>query len=191
MKLSFLDIFIILVIMVILFLYIRQYYGEVSMVKSKVDGRRYLVKKLPDAKEAADRLARINQQLTIFVKHMVSKYPDDDDVKRLYENFNPDNVSEGTSENGYTSYSINKGERIILCIRQKDTNEFVDENVVLYPAIHEIAHCAVSEIGHTPYFWRTFKWFLEEAVDIGVYKKIDYSVTPMPYCGIHLTTSVI
>jgi hypothetical protein len=191
MDITFLDIFIILIIMVILFLYIKKHYGEVKYVKSDIDGRNYLVKKLPDSQEAADRLAKINKKIQTFIKHMVSKYPDNDDAKRLYENYNPENLSEGTSEHGYTSYSINKGERIILCIRQKDTNVFVDENIVMYPTLHELAHIAITEIGHTPYFWKTFKWFLEDAIDIGVYVKVDFASNPQPYCGIKLTTSVV
>ena len=128
---------------------------------------------------------------------MLSKYADASsksaaaDVKRLYENYNPENISEGTSEHGYTSYTINKGERIIVCIREKDTMKFSDENAVMYVVIHELTHMAITEIGHTPLFWEKFKWFLEEAVQIGIYKKVDYAKKPVNYCGIQLTTSVL
>ena len=186
---NFLDIFIIIVIIIIIILYIKRQYGEVSYVKSQEDGQRYLVKKLPDSQKAAEMLARINK--TKLVKHVISKYPDNEDAHRLYENFNPENVSEGLPDAGYTSYSVNKGERLILCIRQKDSNNFVDENVAMYVAIHELAHIAISEIGHTPYFWKTFKWLLEESIEVGVYEKVDYAKYNQPYCGITLTTSVI
>ena len=191
MNISFLDIFIGIIIIVIIFFYVKKQYGEVEYMQSDVDGSNYLVKKLPDSKKAADMLANVNKKLTKLVKHMISKYPDNEDTQRLFKNFNPENVSEGLPDAGYTSYSINKGERLILCIRQKDTNAFVDENVAMYVAIHELGHIAILEIGHTPYFWKTFKWLLEEAVDIGVYIKVDYAKFNQPYCGIQLSTSVI
>lgn len=191
MELTFLDFFIIFVVIAIIFLYAKKSYGEVRYVKSSVDGKSYLVKRMADSQKAADKLARINQKITKFIKHMLTKFPDNADIKRLYENYNVENLSEGTAEHGYTSYSVNKGERIVICIRQKDTNELIDENIVMYPTIHELAHVAITEIGHTEKFWNTFKWFLEEAISIGVYEKIDFAASPKPYCGIKLTTSVV
>ena len=205
MAITFLDIFIIIIILVLVILFIKKNYGEVEYIKSSIDNKTYLVKKLPDSQKAADILAGINKKIQRFIKHMLSKYPENEgmidksnktdkidanasaDVKRLYENYNPENISEGTSEHGYTSYTINKGERIIVCIREKDTMKFSDENAVMYVVIHELTHMAITEIGHTPLFWDKFKWFLEEAVEIGIYKKVDYAKN----CGIQLTTSVL
>lgn len=209
MAITFLDIFIIIIILVLVILFIKKNYGEVEYIKSSIDNKTYLVKKLPDSQKAADILAGINKKIQRFIKHMLSKYPENEgmidksnktdkidanasaDVKRLYENYNPENISEGTSEHGYTSYTINKGERIIVCIREKDTMKFSDENAVMYVVIHELTHMAITEIGHTPLFWDKFKWFLEEAVEIGIYKKVDYAKNPVNYCGIQLTTSVL
>ena len=191
MELTFLDVFIIFVVLVIIFLYIKKQYGEVAYVMSKVDNKKYLVRKLPDSQKAADLLAEINKDLTTLVKHMVTAYPDDPRVKLLYSNYNPDNVSEGSPEHGYTSYSINKGEKLILCIRQKDTDALVPKNTILYVAIHELGHLMTDEIGHTKKFWDNFKWILNEAVTVGIYQKVDYAKSPVPYCGIKLTSSVI
>lgn len=190
--LSFLDFFVIFVVVIILFLYIKSYYAEVVYVKSNIDGRNYLVRKLPDRQKAADMLADINEDLLKLVKHLVAKYPDNDEVKRLFKNFNPNNVSEGSAQSGYTSYSVNKGERIILCIRQKDaTDSFVEKNVVMYVAIHELSHLATESIGHDKAFWDNFRFILKEAVDIGIYEKKDFAKNPTPYCGIKITSSVI
>jgi WLM domain len=62
-------------------------------------------------------------------------------------------------ENGYTSYSVNKGEKIVMCVRQKD-NSLVPKNVVMYVGIHELSHIMTSDIGHTPEFWDNFKFLL-------------------------------
>ena len=188
---SFLEWFIIIIMIIIVIFYIKKNIGEVEYVKSRVDNRTYLVRKLHDKQQAADMLAEINKDCIALIKHLIEQYPDNQDVKRLFKNYNPDNVSEGSSDNGYTSYSINKGEKVILCLRQKIDNAFVDKNIILYVTIHELAHLMTSELGHTDMFWNNFKFILSEAVKIGIYKKIDYSKNPVKYCGIKITSSVI
>jgi hypothetical protein len=187
---SFLDIFILFVITLIIIMFIQNHYGEVEYVKSSMDRRPYLVRKVADKDEAADYLADINQRLVKIVRHMMAKYPDNEDVLRIYRNYNPDALSEGSTESGYTSYSVNKGEKLILCIRQKN-KAFVDKNVVTYVAVHELAHIMTKEIGHTDTFWSNFKFLLKEAIEIGMYTKVDYNENPQDYCGIKITNSVV
>lgn len=190
--LSFLDLFIIFIVILILFFYIKGYYTEVTYVKSNVDGRNYLVRKLPDRQKAADLIATINSDLERLIKHLVAKYPNKQEIKNLYENYNPNNLSEGSAQSGYTSYSVNKGERIILCLRQKDVSDtFVDKNIILYVAIHELGHLATDSIGHDQAFWNNFKFILNEAIDIGIYTKMDFANKPQPYCGIKITSSIV
>jgi hypothetical protein len=57
--------------------------------------------------------------------------------------------------------------------------------------VHELAHIMTTEIGHTPLFWSNFRFLLREAVDIGLYKKVDYFKEPSDYCGIKINSSVI
>lgn len=188
---SFLEFFIVFIMIVILIFYIKQHVGEVEYVKSKIDGRKYLVQKLSDKQAAADMLASLTAECLKLIQHLKDTYPTNEDVLQLVDNFNPENVSEGSNDSGYTSYSINKGEKVILCIRQKDTNQIVDKNVLLYVTIHELAHLMTSEIGHTKMFWDNFKFILNEAVAIGIYKKTDYARQPVKYCGIKITSSII
>ena len=188
---SFVEYFIILMMIIIVIFYIKKHYGEVEYMTAHTDGINYLVRRLPDSQQAADMLGSINNDLKKLVKHLMSKYPTNPDIRRLYENYNPQSVSEGSSDSGYTSYSINKGEKIILCLRQKDDNSFVDKNVVMYVTIHELAHLMTEEIGHTPKFWDNFRFILKEAVDIGLYTVVDYSKSPQDYCGIKISSSVI
>lgn len=187
---QFTELFIIIVLTLAIFMYIKQYYGEVTYVRSSVDGREYLVRALPDKQRAADMIANVNKRLTSLVHHMVAKYPDDADVTRLYDNYNPEAVSEGGQEAGYTSYSINKGERIVLCVRQPD-NTIVGINVLMYVAIHELGHLMSASVGHNDEFWGNFKKLLQESIDIGIYEKVDYASNPHSYCGIHISSSVI
>jgi len=188
----FIEFFLSFMIIVILFLYLKNHYAEVTYVKSSLDGEMYLVRRLPDKEKAADILAKLAADMEKLIKHLVAKYPDNKDVKRLYGNFNKRHISEGSPESNYTSYSVDKGKRLVFCIRQKNSsNTFVEYNTLLYVCIHELAHCALTDIGHTPNFWETFRFLLKEAVDIGLYKKIDYAQNPAEFCGIKITSSVI
>ena len=189
MALSFTEVFILFVMMTILVMFIQNHFTEVELAKSSIDGSAYLVRKLRDSDTAADYLAMVNQKLTALIRHMVAKYPGSADVRRLYDNYSPSNVSEGSIESGYTSYSLNKS-KLVLCIRQRDRS-FVDMNVMLYVAIHELAHLMTASVGHTPEFWANFRLLLNEAIAQDIYKKQDFGADPQEYCGITIGSSVV
>ena len=109
-------------------------------------------------------------------------------IKRLYKNFNPEAFSETTPDAKYTSYSVNKGEKIVFCLRDKKAGEtLVKENIMTFVSIHELAHLMTKSIGHEPDFWANFKLLLKVSIDNGLYKNIDFNSTPKPYCGIQIT----
>jgi len=111
-----------------------------------------------------------------------------DDISRLIANFNPDAFSETTPDAKYTSYSVNKGEKIVFCLRdKKDGEELVKENIMTFVAIHELGHLMTKSIGHEPEFWNSFKLLLKIAIDKGLYKNIDFNSTPKDYCGVKIT----
>jgi predicted metal-dependent hydrolase len=111
-----------------------------------------------------------------------------DDIRRLYKNFNPEAFSETTPDAKYTSYSVNKGEKIVFCLRDKKEGEkLVKENIMTFVSIHELAHLMTKSIGHEPEFWANFKLLLKISIDNGIYKNIDFNSTPKPYCGINIT----
>lgn len=191
--LSYTEYFVIFIIVFILGVFIYTHMdSEVEYVRSTVDGRAYLVQSLPDKQKAADMLASINADIITLIKHLQRKMPDAEITKLLYKNYNPNAVSEGSPDSGYTSFSVNKGEKLVICIRHNDkTKSFVEKNVIMYPVFHEVSHLACREIGHTPLFWETFKVVLQEAINVGLYTKIDFKSRPEPYCGIKITSSVL
>lgn len=175
--------------LIIMIVYIQQSVDDMKSTNASFDDRAYFVQDLEDKQEAANYLARIAAALTSLVRHMAAKYPDNSDVRRMYTRFDPNALSEGSIESGYTSYSVNKGKKIVLCIRQEDKT-FVDFNTMLYVAIHELAHVMTLELDHPPQFWSNFKFLLEEATSINLYHNKDSSADPLPYCGINITLSV-
>ena len=111
-----------------------------------------------------------------------------DDIRRLYKNFNPEAFSETTPDAKYTSYSVNKGEKIVFCLRDKKEGEtLVKENIMTFVSIHELAHLMTKSVGHEPEFWSNFKLLLKISINNGLYKNIDFNSTPKPYCGINIT----
>jgi len=61
----------------------------------------------------------------------------------------------------------------------------------MYVAIHELAHLMTKEVGHTTTFWQNFKFLLQEAITINIYKDYDFNKKPKDYCGIKITSSIL
>lgn len=164
--------------------------GEVEYVKSTVDGKEYLVRSLPDKKEAANLLATIGAKLQQMVKHLETTESKDERTVRIVKNFNPDAISEGSENAKYTSYSVNKGEKIVFCLRSRDkNNKLMDVNTMTFVALHELAHVSSETVGHDATFWENFKWILQHAIKIGLYQDQDFKTKPVEYCGIQITDS--
>jgi hypothetical protein len=100
-------------------------------------------------------------------------------------------ISENPANSKFTSYSINKGEELVFCIRNKTSGEIHDLNELLYVAIHEIAHIGCPEIGHTHLFRMINLYLLKKAVCYGIYKYTDYSKDTKNYCGMELTSTIL
>jgi predicted metal-dependent hydrolase len=178
---------IILFIVLGFLIYQYKYYSSIETIVSKVDNRNYDVQIKDDSQEAADLIANIRKKLILLVDHMYKTYPNHSKVVRLKNNFNPNALKEGVDNPSYTSYTVNKGEEIILCVRTD--NKIVDINVLTFVCIHELSHIGNETVGHDDAFWEFFKELLIEAINIGVYIKYDYKSNPVKYCGMMITDS--
>lgn len=162
-------------------------------VTSTVDGRTYKVRDLSDKQNAANLLAKLRLKLSTLCDNLEKKYPDKAQVKQIARNFraDPDRFLEATPNAQHTSYSVNKGEAIHLCLRQRQTHDesLVQENVMMFVALHELAHICTKDIGHTPDFWNNFGWLLKEAEAMGLYTYTDFQAQPVSYCGMSITDS--
>jgi hypothetical protein len=177
----------ILIIIFIYLIYQYHYYSNIETIISKVDNRNYDVQIRNDAEKAADLIAQVREKLVLLVNHMFKTFPSNPKVMRLKKNFNPDVLKEGIDNPSYTSYTVNKGEEIILCLRTD--GKLVDINVLTFVCIHELSHIGNETVGHDDAFWEFFKELLIEAINIGVYIKYDYKKSPIKYCGMMITDS--
>lgn len=168
----------------------KQNSHDMAAVRSSVDGQIYVVRNLPDRQEAADRLARTREKLLRLMRNLKQTHGDKAFVQQMGRNFDADpaRFSESTPDASYTSYSVNKGEKVFMCLRQRnESEELVDENIITFVAIHELAHIGTADIGHTPQFWNNFGWLLKQAEDLQIYEYTDFGVHPVEYCGIRIT----
>jgi hypothetical protein len=167
--------------------------GNLVKVMSSLDGREYMVQNLPDMNGAANRLAEIHAACNkILHEYSQLEYTQDDACKRLVQRFNADNMMENSVDSQYTSYSENKGERIVLCLRDKQdppNYPLIDKNTVMFVVLHEMAHLMTASTGHTQEFWSNFRRLLQDAMKLGVYEHVNYSRTPVEYCGMMITDS--
>ena len=160
---------------------------EIISLKSEIDGRTYIVRKLPNAQLAADKLASLNQKLVRLINSLDEN--EKDGIDDLKNNYNPDKISETGLDAKYTSYSVNKGEKISICVRQKETNEFIEDNTIIFVFIHELAHVMTDEIGHTDLFWENMAFLLKKAYEMGIYNPINYKANPEIYCGMEINST--
>jgi hypothetical protein len=158
--------------------------------KSTVDGRIYKVRDLPDKQKAADLLAKLRLNLATFMETLQKRFPNKPQVLRLQQNFvaDPHRFLESTPDAEHTSYSVNKGEQVHFCLRQRDGSEsLVNTDVMMFVALHEMAHMGTKTIGHDQDFWNNFGWLLREAESAGLYKPQDFKSHPVAYCGVQIT----
>ena len=160
-----------------------------TTVRSTVDNREYEVRDLPDKLDAANMLSDISDKLTTLVEHVVSNHPNREGIQQLKRNFNSRNIIENTPGGKYTAYSVNKGEQLALCLRDAKDDTFIELNLIIFVAIHEISHVMTDEVGHTKNFWTNMRYLLEGAEKLGVYRPEDYSKNPKMYCGLEINSS--
>lgn len=114
-------------------------------------------------------------------------------IEQLFRRYNRQAIYEISPRNksNLTSYTENKGEQLVLCLREKSPgpsgdNELHDKNTMIFVVCHELAHIMNDEWGHEEDFWKLFKVVLENAVECGIYTPVNYRVQPINYCGLVL-----
>ena len=181
-----------IVVIIVIILIVAITYKRASIkVLSNIDGKYYIVKNNKLSQKSADLLAQINinlKKLVIYCSELSPKPVYSENLLR----FKSENIGENIL-NLDTTYTINKGDSMVFCLspRSYDQVELYDINTMMYVAVHELAHVASNSVGHTMEFKINFKDLLQKAVKIGVYSYINYEKTPVEYCGIKLTKSIL
>lgn len=185
----FVLVLILIILLSIIYIVFKNNYENDNMIYilSNIDGKRYWVRNLLDKEKSANTLAKIREnivKLVDYLKQNSDKFPKKlSYIKDLIKRTKVINIMETPKDDKFTSYTVNKGEKIVFCLRHKVINTIHDMNTLMYVVIHELAHVGCPEYGHTPLFKKIFKFLLKQSVKIGIYIPVDYTVLPQNYCG--------
>lgn len=179
---------------------------NVVYIKSGLDGQYYKIHRAHNNKQlAADTLAYINARNMDLFRYLKNKYlvgqnevsnidPNfplkQEMVRRLLFLYDPNELGENSPLNwkNETSYTINKGEEMRICLRKKLAEEdvFHKFHTIYFVVLHELAHVIAIGHGHEDEFWIKFKWLLQEAKAAGLHDPINYEDDPLTYCGLYV-----
>jgi len=182
----------------LIIIFYRSHSCKMVYHKSDIDNREYLVRDLPDKQNASNMLAFIKNniyKITTYLHENKDKYPDYKDyIDQLHSKVYKSSgiiINESDDSNKYTSYSVNKGEQLIFCLRSRTTKKIHSSNIIMYVVLHEISHVACPEYGHTELFKKIFAFITSVAISINLYEKVDFYENPTEYCGLTITESII
>jgi len=181
-------IFIIIIFVILYFIYNNLYkYDNLVKIKSPIDNESYWVRDKNNKIKAANTLANIKINMKKLINYLQinqNKFPENMSyIKDLVSRTKKINIMETPQDDKYTSYTINKGEKIVFCIRSKLLDNIHDMNTLMYVVIHEMSHVGCPEYGHTALFKKIFKFLLQQSIIIEIYDPIDYRINPQNYCG--------
>lgn len=188
-------IFVFILIFIILIIYCKLYPGNLIYVSSSLDNNKYLVNNLPDKQDAANLLASIRKNILTLNNYLysnINEFPDFAPyISRLNDRVNDIILMENGFDGYHTSYSVNKGEKIVYCLRSKQTKKLYDLNLLMYVTLHELAHIASPEYNHTPLFKKIFAFLTAEAIKNNLYVKLNFDKNNVNYCGLTITSSIV
>jgi hypothetical protein len=182
---------------------IYMYYEKRKFTPFNINGDQYFVQsQFNDSKEAAQKLAKINSRVMIFLRHLKTKYGVNrydgqtaglDPVltgiaERILSNYNPEVIKETDPiVSSDTSYTVDKGKQLYVCMRSKKPPYALhDDDDLFFVVLHELSHMGTTTFGHNDEFWQTFKFVLHEASLSGAYKPVDYGKKAVAYCGLNV-----
>lgn len=192
-------IIIFLIILIIIFILFKFNHDNMTFIKADIDNNYYLVRDLTDKYVAANLLAQIKKNILFFIDVLYENrngtYKEYKEyIERLKNNIIITNIFENANNNSDTSFSINKGEELVICLRSREHqkyNQFEDMNIIMYVLLHELSHIACPEYGHGDLFKKIFAFFTKVAIELKLYSYVDYSKNPVVYCGLPITDSIL
>ncbi len=188
-------ILLIILIVSIYYIFIKISKSEAVYVKSQLNNKEYLVQNLEDKDEASYMLSIIHQRIFLLKDHLqknIKNYPDYEPyIKQFCDRIVDLTLIENPPDGKYTSFTVNKGEEIALCLRSVKSKQLHDLNLIMYVVIHELAHVACPETDHTPLFKKIFIFLLKVSITIKIYNPDNYQDHPQSYCGIVINENLL
>jgi len=184
--------------LIIYILFIYRYINKSDVVYADTfdNGSKYLFRNIKTRINASNMLHRIKLKLIklidlILKEKNIKNHKFYNYLKKIKLKMRTVIIRESSPKSIYTSYSVNKGDELVFCIRSKINQGIHDINNLLYVAIHEIAHIGCPEIGHTKLFKEINLYLLEKGVEYNIYKYKNYYENPIEYCGMDITSTIL
>ena len=154
-------------------------------MRSSLNGKEYEVRDLPDAQQAADRLAQLERALRRMMRRARDRWPADPRLLNIKERWN--GRLREARPGGDVAYSVGK-DAVYVCVR--DADGVVDDfNTCMFVLLHELAHVATDEWGHPPSFWTNMRYMLEVAERTGYYTYQSFERERVTFCGRPIASS--
>ncbi len=174
---------------------------------SDLDGRCYKISGAYQhgQDEVVNKLAKLNNDILTVIRYMRDNYlwnkalVDSRDpgiiirkilTQHMLDRYNADVLVENVPwSEGETSYTKEKGAKMAICTREKQTggHQVEDYSNTICVGLHELTHVATNVKDHAEPFWYIFKIILKEAVNAGVYSPTNYEQFPMNACGLQVS----
>jgi hypothetical protein len=135
----------------------------------------------PQSAKTALHLEGLRDKLHFVITNGLRLYPDDERLLRIQTRWDG-TLSEVEDADSNVAYSLGK-RALFVCAREKD-GTMTSSNSSMFVLLHELAHIATHSWGHTPEFWENFKFFLEIAEEVGVYRYENHDLAS--FCGTNL-----
>jgi predicted metal-dependent hydrolase len=183
---------VIVLIIVVVGLALADYLAGGGHIEVVLNGKKYKIRKdqgNPQSAaptEVAAFLEKLENKTKTFLQDGLRASPGDARLLRIQKRWDG-RLKETTFHSKDIAFSVKK-EAVYVCVRDKE-GKLVDPTVAFFVLLHEFAHVACPEIGHTESFWRIFRWLLELAETTGHYEWNHHEETPQLYCGRHIYSS--
>ncbi len=175
--------------MLLLFFFHNRTFSKRKYVVSTIDNKRYLVQKKTKAQEtkSANMIAELVKRKNILCNYLESnsKYQNKYEVKRLLNNQYVEIEEKSFKYKDQVAYSINKGEKIGICLRNKQ-GKYEDMNTGFFVLMHELAHVMSKDYGHHEKFWNNFSLLIKAAIECKVYTYQSFD-NYTNFCGLEIT----
>lgn len=152
--------------------------GDMVEVRSGV-GKAYSVRRAPDAQAVADRLAELEAAVHRLLREGERLVPGDPRLRAIRERW--DGTLSEVEAADEVAFSVDKSS-VHVCLRDS-AGRLEGRNASMFVLIHELAHVATADYGHSPEFWANMRFLLELAERAGLYAYEDYDSNRTTFCG--------
>ena len=168
------------------------FYNKSEYLKSNTNDKYYLVKDTKNKYNKVELIDKLFNSLNILLEELKNSNYDFKDInfEEIQEKIKNSEILENITDSD-TSYTVNKGEKIIICLADRENDNLYSYNLLMYVLIHELAHILNTTYGHDDNFKKTFRFILEKAIELNLYTYEDYKNNPVNYCGLILNTNIM